>query len=861
MPSGRVLEPVAPEREETRVPSPVVQRALLEIDVLGPVRVRRDGSELRVGGPVDRALLGILAASAPEPVAVAHLLEAAYPGVPQLSAKRALQTAVWRLRRALGGDGTRLVTDQGGYRLDVDPAAVDAGALRLALNAAMRASRGGRPADAIAALSKATAPWRGPAPELPAAVTDPLEELVGEAIEGLATLLLGADRPEDALPHLQRFLDVHPDHRRSKQLAEEAVERRRLSTTRSVEPSATTVDGVLATGPKGATTRSPTDAPIPGHLTETAATVLRLVAVTGGCTVGELHSAIEAWTTLESGAELVERAPDLRRIVDIVADAAAAGLLTETNDLTAPVAARSPEIAGRLVDVARSSILTLHTAAAQALGQLHGPGPGPHLIRIARHSAQGMPLVSATEAVDAHADAVDYILKTTSETEGDPEAALDLVERAREIHQNWIAADTERYLALALLLGRVRDRRGDAQAADEAWEEVAQLAITHDHPQYLARAALELAGTIWNPRPYAASEVLELALQRLPPEDGLTSLIVLRRVQLERHAPDDTWPSRVSAAGDRLWLAGVSNEDLASHATLGLTAWISGVEVGAATLDDDPELEALVSSVEGAPMLMLRWKRWGVSRAIAQGRLSVAERRLRDLATRMPSLRAEATTNLEADELAAAPLTSALQLSTVRVFQGRLAEADAISPTTVSADTATVRPTTHVDGRALTALFLSRSGHAAEASSVLSAVLGDLTEQPPGQARFLTAINAAYVAADLAEPEPVRHLLDELDGHRGRHGVIGPAGYCGVTEHALGRLRLAVGDPDGADEMLAAAAAAHVRVGAHLYSNLSRFWRAVALQQLGGTTREAEAQELLSEVERAQVRFRSQPLT
>jgi predicted ATPase/DNA-binding SARP family transcriptional activator len=121
---------------------------VLEISVLGPVQVRRDGVALAIPGGRTGELLIRLALDAGRSVSADRLLDELWSGVP--TQRNTLQAKVARLRRALGDPG--LI--DGSYRLNIDPAHVDA--LRVLSDAATAARRLDAGDDATArALSAA----------------------------------------------------------------------------------------------------------------------------------------------------------------------------------------------------------------------------------------------------------------------------------------------------------------------------------------------------------------------------------------------------------------------------------------------------------------------------------------------------------------------------------------------------------------------------------------------------------------------------------------------------------------------------------------------------------------------------------
>jgi LuxR family maltose regulon positive regulatory protein len=95
-------------------------RVAIGIDILGPLRVVRDGSpigEEAFARPQVRALLGYLAMQHPRPVPATELVEALWPHAGSIE-ESSLYTTVSRLRRALGRDV--VLKDGTGYRLTPD---------------------------------------------------------------------------------------------------------------------------------------------------------------------------------------------------------------------------------------------------------------------------------------------------------------------------------------------------------------------------------------------------------------------------------------------------------------------------------------------------------------------------------------------------------------------------------------------------------------------------------------------------------------------------------------------------------------------------------------------------------------------
>jgi predicted ATPase/DNA-binding SARP family transcriptional activator len=109
---------------------------VLQISVLGPVEVRRDGNLVPVPGGRTAELLVRLALDAGLFVRADRLVDELWAGA--MTNRNTLQSKVARLRRALG-DASAITGGEGGYQLAVEPSQVDALAvLRDAATAARR---------------------------------------------------------------------------------------------------------------------------------------------------------------------------------------------------------------------------------------------------------------------------------------------------------------------------------------------------------------------------------------------------------------------------------------------------------------------------------------------------------------------------------------------------------------------------------------------------------------------------------------------------------------------------------------------------------------------------------------------------
>ncbi len=184
----------------------------MHYSVLGPTLAHAaDGTDVAVGGPRVRALLTVLALRAGRTVPVAELVDEVWHGdEPPADAVAALQALVGRLRRALGRG--RVISADGGYRLDARPEDVDAHRFER-LTAEGTAALGTDPARAAALLDEGLALWRGPAlADLPdrdaEAARREARRLDARRARLDAALALGEART--ALPELTALCAAHP---------------------------------------------------------------------------------------------------------------------------------------------------------------------------------------------------------------------------------------------------------------------------------------------------------------------------------------------------------------------------------------------------------------------------------------------------------------------------------------------------------------------------------------------------------------------------------------------------------------------------------------------------------------------------
>ncbi|WP_199813436.1 AfsR/SARP family transcriptional regulator, partial [Streptomyces stelliscabiei] len=139
----------------------------LRFSVLGPVRAWRDGTEIELGPPQQRAVLAVLLLAEGAQVPTSGLVDAVWGARAPASVLGILRTYVHRLRKALepGGDTAASVIrfTGDGYRLQVAPDEFDLAAFRQGLARAERERRAGDIEGAVHQLRDALALWRGTA--------------------------------------------------------------------------------------------------------------------------------------------------------------------------------------------------------------------------------------------------------------------------------------------------------------------------------------------------------------------------------------------------------------------------------------------------------------------------------------------------------------------------------------------------------------------------------------------------------------------------------------------------------------------------------------------------------------------------
>ncbi|GIJ48007.1 XRE family transcriptional regulator [Virgisporangium aliadipatigenens] len=194
---------------------------MLAIQVLGPTRLWRDGTEIGLGPAGRRAVLGLLVLAAGRPVPRSRIVDALWGEHAPASATNVIQTHVKHLRRLLEpgrrahAPSAMLPSVGAGYALRLPDGVVDLDRFHQLLDAATRAERHDDPRGVAARLADALDMWHGPPfADVPALNGHPtVRSLLDErraALARYADVMLGLERAERILPLLREETAAHP---------------------------------------------------------------------------------------------------------------------------------------------------------------------------------------------------------------------------------------------------------------------------------------------------------------------------------------------------------------------------------------------------------------------------------------------------------------------------------------------------------------------------------------------------------------------------------------------------------------------------------------------------------------------------
>jgi DNA-binding SARP family transcriptional activator len=198
----------------------------VEFRILGPTEVLDEGRRVSLPGGRGRALLALLVLHAGDPVSADRLIDELWGEGPPQTARTVVHGLVSRLRgvlepgRVKARPGALIQTFGSGYRLAIEPDAVDAHRFKRLIDEA----RGAAAEVRAAKLSAALGLWRGPAladfayePFAQRAITA-LEELRTQAIEDRIEADLASGRAADLVPEVEQLIQAHPFRERLRAL-------------------------------------------------------------------------------------------------------------------------------------------------------------------------------------------------------------------------------------------------------------------------------------------------------------------------------------------------------------------------------------------------------------------------------------------------------------------------------------------------------------------------------------------------------------------------------------------------------------------------------------------------------------------
>jgi len=134
----------------------------LRFNILGPLEGWLGNTRLRLGGAIQERVLVTLLLEPGRVVPVSRLVQAAWDDDPPATATHQIRKAVADLRRRLPDGGSVVVTEGPGYRAMVTDTELDLTEFGTHLREAGRAVAEGRSQEAVEALRRALALWRGP---------------------------------------------------------------------------------------------------------------------------------------------------------------------------------------------------------------------------------------------------------------------------------------------------------------------------------------------------------------------------------------------------------------------------------------------------------------------------------------------------------------------------------------------------------------------------------------------------------------------------------------------------------------------------------------------------------------------------
>jgi len=208
----------------------------VQIEILGPVRVRLGEREPALGPPLQRAVLALLALRVNSVVSRTELVDALWGDAPPAAAQGSLSTYISALRRVLEPErhsrapSSYLVSAGSGYLLRLDEQAVDLHRVEAHRESARRALLAGDCDTAATRCRDALALWRGQALDgvacpFVSAVRAQAEDLELTVVESLAEALLAGKHYDRVVAELTPVVRQHPLRERPRELLITALHR------------------------------------------------------------------------------------------------------------------------------------------------------------------------------------------------------------------------------------------------------------------------------------------------------------------------------------------------------------------------------------------------------------------------------------------------------------------------------------------------------------------------------------------------------------------------------------------------------------------------------------------------------------
>ncbi len=188
----------------------------MKIRVLGPIEAEHEGRRLKLGGPKQRLVLGILLAHVNEVASTDRIIEEVWLDTPPRTAHRTVQAYVSSLRQILEPNRPGTLSARApGYIIEMDAETLDAVRFEELISKG-RGLRSSDPESASRVLREAEGLWRGEAyadlagslsliPEI-----NRLSELRLIGVEGRIDADLALGMHAELVPELEALVDTHP---------------------------------------------------------------------------------------------------------------------------------------------------------------------------------------------------------------------------------------------------------------------------------------------------------------------------------------------------------------------------------------------------------------------------------------------------------------------------------------------------------------------------------------------------------------------------------------------------------------------------------------------------------------------------